>query len=313
MLPRSGLGILAFYALLCGVAYLLQLAPSIGIIVMVLGGMIWVGILIHLAMLHLAAASLTGTISRVWLVVPIAYYAAGYALHLVSVQQVQDRIAAIERANAATVIKAEQPFSFLEEGSGAFELLELYRADRAFIRRADGSVTTRYYAEGEACREANKDYNVEKRKEPFLLRANLPVRSLAKRQCIISQDGLLAEWHYRIMGEYLKEENDLLYRHFGSRWVVFDERSGAQLGSVEIGGFQALPPVQTVTAGCALDSGAARWVCGTSLMHELAFVPVGYRQRTDRGSRFIPINDPDTWEITPLARALSLEPRRVTD
>jgi hypothetical protein len=281
---------------------------------MVLAGMMWVGILIHLAMLHLAVASLVKIISRAWLILPIAYYAAGYALHVVSVREVQNKIAAIERANAEVVIKAELPFTFLEEGSsGAFELLELYRTDRAFIRQNSGAITTRYYAEGEACARANKDYYAEKSTEPFLLRANLPVRSATTRQCILMQDGLPAEWRYRIKGEYLVEEDTRYYRHFGRKWTVFDEKTGAQLVSVEVGGFKTLPAVQTVIAGCALHSGAARWICGTGLMREMSFIPVGYKKRSDRGNVFIPINDPDTWEITPLARALSLEPRKTTD
>jgi len=316
----SGSGILLFYALVCGGIYLLQAFPATGVILMFFGAMLWIGIAIHVAMAHLAIASLTKIISRAWLAVPIVYYVGGYALHLVSVRQVQEKIGEIERANAAVVIKVEQPFSFVSEGSpDTFELLERYRADRSFILQGSGTqaaVTARYYAKGEACDSANTVWFYEKRREPFLMRRDLFASYKGgdkTRQCILSQDGLAGDWRYRIKGEYINEREAALYRHFGSRWTVSDDRTGAKLVSVEVGGFNPLPPIQTVFAGCALNSGAARWDCAAGLMREGAFIPVGFKKRTDGGNNFIPTNDPDTWEITVLARALSLDLRQPTD
>jgi len=319
---HSGLAIVFAYFGICLAIYLIQVFPIPGVILMAMGGPAWIGFLVHIAMLHLGVAAISGFISRFWIAIPILFYAGGYALHLYSVELANDLRASIEQANAAAKVTIEQPFAFLSEGGGgAFELLEHYRVDRIFIRNGPDAtgkyqITTQYFAKGEPCDRANTGWWYEKRFEPYLMRKDLfPTYGPSEktRQCIISQDGLPAEWRYRIKSDYINTTSDFYTKRFGRKWTVIDERTGQNLLSVEVGGIKTLPPIPMIYAGCMLNSGAPSWDCNFGLMQGADFMAIGYKKRTDNGNPFIPTKDPDTWEISALARALSLELRRPTD
>jgi hypothetical protein len=318
---RSGLGIVLAYFFMGGAIFLLQLIPYTGIFVMFLGAIIWIGLLVHLAMAHLAIASLFGVISRAWIATPIVFYGAGFALHLLSVRLVNNEVAAIEAANAASAIKAEPPLSFLADISiDSLELLRHYRIDRILIRegsRANDPVTARSYARGEECSRANKGYFYEKRHEPWLLMSDLfpSYKGEGKsRQCIVSQYGVPAEWRYRISIEHAPNESSLFQR-FVRKWTVIDEPTGTKLLSVEAGGFKTLGPIPMFYAGCGLNSGAARWDCGAGMMHTSLLISAGYKPRISSSGGYAvrDVSDPDTLEVSALARALSLELRHPTD
>jgi hypothetical protein len=316
---RSGFGIVLAYFFLGGAIYLLQLFPVPGIFVMFLGAILWIGLLVHVAMAHLAIASLFGLISRAWIAIPIVFYGAGFVLHLMSTRHVNNEMNAIERANVASVVKAQPPLSFLADVStDSLELLRRYRIDRIFIRegnRVTDPVTVRSYARGEECNRANTQYSHEKRHEPWLFISDLFFSYKGEdksRQCIVSQYGVPAEWRYRITVE-LAPSDSLLFQRFIRKWTVVDDRTGAKLLSVEAGGFKTLGVIPMFYAGCSLNSGAARWDCGAGVMYASSLIPAGYKPRIGGGYGFGDMNDPDTWEISALARALSLELRQPTD
>jgi hypothetical protein len=79
-------------------------------------------------------------------------------------------------------------------------LIELYRVDRSFLRQGDGTITTQYYAHGGECDNDLQGYYYERRNEPWAFRKDIFYSYHGKktRQCILSQDGLPAEWRYRI-------------------------------------------------------------------------------------------------------------------
>jgi hypothetical protein len=132
------------------------------------------------------------------------------------------------------------------------------------------------------------------------------------RQCILLQNGLPASWHYRIEGRYLpRDKGDFTNERFGSRYSVIDEAGGKTLLTVETGTIGTLPPVQTITVICSAYSGAPR--CGFGLFPSSTLVPIGYKLPVAGIPHFVELEDPDTWEIGILARALSLQPRTRKD
>lgn len=316
---RSGFAIVLTYGFIGGAIYLLQLFPYTGILVMFLGAIIWIGLVVHLAMAHLAISALFGAIPRTWLAVPIVFYGGGFALHLLSVRLVSNEVAAIESANAASAIKAEPPLSFLADVSDSFDLQRRYRIDQIVIRegsRPTDAFTVQSYARGEECERAHGGYSHEHPHEPRLLISDLfPFyKGEGKtRQCIVSRSGVFAEWRYRIAGEY-EPKGSLLFQRFVRKWTVIDDKTDTTLLSVKAGGFKTLGPVPMFYAGCGLNSGAARWDCAAGLMHASLLVTAGYKAHISSGGYAVrDVNDPDTWEISALAHALSLELRQPTD
>ncbi len=73
LLRSGGLGIAAFYAILCGALFLLQWFPATGIFLMFLGGPIWIGALGHIMIAHLTLSVVARSIASVWFAAPLAY------------------------------------------------------------------------------------------------------------------------------------------------------------------------------------------------------------------------------------------------
>jgi hypothetical protein len=320
-LLRSGFFTVLCYGVAAAVACGLQLVPYLGWIVLAAGGPLWMGFLVHLMMLHLAGVGILGMISRAWLVLPLAYYGGGLVLHSVSLGRAHVEAEAIEQAAQRATFKVDQPFSFLNAASGGFELLKHYRIDRAFLRQGHGRITTQYFARGEACNDAIKN-----RQDAMRNRASKPLDqpslvidlfggyhdSDKTRQCILSRNDLPASWRYRIESQYLAEsEGDFINARFGSRYSVIDEITSATLLTVETGAIGTLPPIQTITAICSLYSGSLK--CRVGLLPSLTLVPIGHKLPPSGIPHFVELEDPDTWEIGILARALSLQPRTRAD
>lgn len=316
---RSGFLILLCYCAAAAAACGLQLVPYLGWVVLAAGGPLWVGDLVHLMMLHLAGGGIVGMVPRAWLIVPLAYYGGGFALHSVSLNRAHMEAEAIEQAAQQAAIKVGQPFSFLNAASGGFELLKHYRIDRAFLKQGDGRITTQYFARGEACNDA-----IRIRQDAIRDRAPFPRDQPSlmvdlfrgyhdqdkTRQCILSRNDLPASWRYRIESSYLPE-GDVINARFGSRYSVIDETSGATLLTVETGAIGTLPPVQTITAICSAYSDPLK--CQIGLLPCSALVPIGHKLAPSGIPGFVELEDPDTWEIGILARALSLQPRSRAD
>jgi hypothetical protein len=310
---QSGFFIILCYGLaavwVCG----LQLVPYLGWVVLAMWGPLWVGYLVHFMLLHLAGGAVVGTISRAWLIMPIAYYGGGFALHSVSLNRAHAEVNAVEQAAQKATIKVDLPLSFLNEaGAGGFELLKHYRVDRAFLRQAQGRITTQYFARGEACNDGIRNGRSAPRGQPSLL-VNLFHGDHDKdktRQCILSQDDLPASWRYRLERRDLLK-GDVINARFGSHYSVIDETTGAAVLTVETGTIGTLPLVQTIIVVCSLYRGALK--CDFGLERDPALVPIGYKLLRRGYAPFVELEDPDTWEIGILGRALSLEPRTPAD
>jgi hypothetical protein len=313
---RGGLAIVAIYAAVCGLIFLLQLFPGTGIFLMFMLAIMWIGVVINIAMIHLTVAALAGSIARSWLLVPIGFYGGGLAVHYWAVAAVAAQTQAIERANAAVTITASPPLSFFTNAGILIDLLELYRIDRMVQLRgknADSPATIYYYARGEEYERANPNYDYQKRDQPFLLRRDLfpDYKGADKtRQCILQKDGPPGEVPYRLEFEPQSAETYLIKR-FGTKWTVYDVKTGAALLSVQSAEFSVIEPIPLLLAGCGLVDSPPSWQCAVQMMKESTYTGAGYRPDSERS--VFRSRDPQSWDIGPLGRALSLQPRLPTD
>jgi hypothetical protein len=299
----------------------LQLFPIPGIYMMMIGGPLIIGMLMHLLMLHLGVAALLGSIGREWLALPFAYYAGGFALYLESGREASSLAAAINKANAAQVVSVQSPFTYLAHGVPALELLKRFRIDGAFIRgsiRGKTEYSSYYYAHGDECEAASKGFYFERRfSSPFRFDPDLfPSYSGADktRQCILLKSVETADPDFEIKDELDRSiPANVLLRQFIVSWKALDIRSNQVVASVQVGSVVPLPAIQTIIVGCGLNSGRASWDCGTSLMSGSDLVAIGFKKRTDGGNPFVPTGDPDTSNAAALGHALGLAPRLPTD
>ena len=72
------------YALVCAAIFGLQYLPPTGIFLLFLGGFLWIGVIVHIYVLHVSALAVGGAVSRWFLALPIAFYGAGLATGLYS-------------------------------------------------------------------------------------------------------------------------------------------------------------------------------------------------------------------------------------
>jgi hypothetical protein len=309
---RRGFKIVAIYALICAGIFLLQLFPLTGGFLMFLMAAAWIGVVINVAMIHLAGAALIGSIARLWIAMPLAFYVGGFAAHYWAAAEVRTQAQAIEQDNAAAVVTAGPPLSFFVKGVST-EFVELYRVDRLVLPQGNRPPTIYYYARGTECDSANNKYDYRKRDEPFLFRRDLffAYKGADKtRQCILQKDGPPGEVHYRIEAVSFSSETPLI-KSFGTKWTVYDAQTGGLLTKAESAAFRVITPFPFLLAGCGLVDNPASWRCDAGTMKESTHTGAGYRPDDDGG--FSRSRDPQTWELAPLGRALSLQPRQPTD
>ncbi len=308
---HSGFVIVAIYACICGLIYLLQLFPVTGGFLMFMMAIIWIGLVINVGMIYLAGAALVRSIALPWILLPIGFYVGGLAAHYRAVAAVTAQTEAIQRSNAAAIITVGPPLSFFVKGMFV-DLLELYRIDRLAAPRGNNPATIYYYARGEECDSAEK-YNYQKRDEPSVLRRDLfpDYKGADKtRQCILQKDGPPGKVPYRIEAALFSSETYLI-KGFGTKWTVYDVKTGAALTHAQSAAFRVIEPIPVLLAGCGLIDNPPSWQCDAQMMKESTLASAGYRpDSTTVGFRS---RDPQTWAIGPLGRALSLAPRLPTD
>lgn len=313
-----GLGLLSAYALLAVGAILLQAIPVLGIVLIIVGGPLWVGVLIHIALIHLTVRALSQKASRLWLAVPILFYVGGVAVHLASVNAANAEVAAINARNASLRLNVEKPFRYLRTGQHeSLSLMQLYKADRSFLVQNKNAITTYTYETGSACETANQRWDYKRRDEPYAAINDLfkhysgPNKT---RQCILSSEGLPASWRYRIHGQYTSPKNrpSWLFKRSGHDYEIIDDVENRVLGKIEYARISTFPIIPFVTAGC-ISVGSSRWECTLGPQTFATTVMAGYPKLARAKFPYRPSTNPDDWEITPLAKALGLEPRRPTD
>jgi hypothetical protein len=209
--------------------------------------------------------------------------------------------AAINAHNAAVRLIVDQPFRYLRDGNAeSFPLIEHYRVDRSFRREGAATITTTYYAHGADCDNALQGFDSQRRGEPWAFRKDIFYFYHANktRQCILSQDGLPAEWRYRITANYTYTDDraSSLFTRRGKTFEIFDERDKSMLGTIEVATFTSFPVVPLIVAGCGLNSSAAKWQCFWGLMKEGTSIAAGYKTRAADD----PQKNPFTPSLVPL-------------
>jgi hypothetical protein len=319
-LQQSGPRLFIAYVLLCVLIFALQFFSIPGfLLVMLFATALWIGLVVHVAMVHFAYLAVTRTISRAWLALPLGFYAGGYTLHVASIHAAEAEAAAINARNAGIRLAVDQPFRYFRD-YWLDPLIEHYRVDRSFTRDGNG-FNMIYYARGADCDNARQNYDYQRRNEPWLFRGNVFAYYPGDkaRQCILSQYVSSAEWRYRITGKLTSEKDQAfsLYDRYGRVFEIFDDRDKRMLGTVEVAAFRTFTVVPFIIAGCGLIGGPeAKWECGWGLMKGKTSIAGGYKLRAaddPQHNPFIPSLDPETWEVTPLARALGLVARQPTD
>jgi hypothetical protein len=315
---RGGAGIVAAYGLIAAVVLLLQWLPLTGNILIFVGGPLIIGALVHFILLHLGFAATTGAIARAWLALPFAYYAGGYALHVLSVREAEAAAAAIEKANAEQTYHADKPFAYLFTGLESLELLRRFKIDAAYSKEPSQSgpeYGAYSYAKASDCEKGSAGYHYANRyAQPFLWRSDLfPSYAGAgkTRQCILLQTVKEASPGYEI-----ELDRDmpapLLYHQDILKWTALDAKANKVVATVEVGSMTPLPIVQFIIAQCR-PSSALSGSCEASLMWSSRMIAFGYKKRTDDGNPFIPVVEAETSEAAALGHALGLEPRSPTD
>jgi len=72
------------YAFVATAIFMLQLIPITGLFLMFLLGLFWIGVLVHVFMIHITVLSISGALPRLILIFPGAFYAVGLAAGLYS-------------------------------------------------------------------------------------------------------------------------------------------------------------------------------------------------------------------------------------
>ncbi len=321
----SGSKIVIFYAAIAAIAYVLQLIPVTGIFLMIVGGPIIVGLLMHLMMLHLGAAAAGGyiarPIARPWLIAPVIYYGGGLVLHLLSVSQANNVAEAIAKANASQAAAVAAPFSYLANGIEGLELLKRFKVAAAYIRggnRNSPEYSMYYYARGDECESASPGFYYDRRfTSPFQWDRDLfPGHKGADkaRQCILMKSVETADPDYAVEHEYDRQSaRAALFRQYTETWTARDLRSRQIVARVQTGTLVPLPMVQTILAGCGLNSGNPSWDCAAALKPGSSRITAGYKPPPTGANRFIPSDDPETSIAAALAHALGLAARSPTD
>jgi hypothetical protein len=196
--------------------------------------------------------------------------------------------------------------------------MERYRVDRSFLRQSNGTITTSYYARGADCDNALRNSSVQRSNQPSVINRDIFYNYPAprSRQCILSQDGLPAEWRYRITADYIFEDDRYatLFKRYGKRFEIFDDQNKRLLGTIEVVSFVPISAVPWIVAGCNPGSSGANCIWylvkyGTPILAGLKARAASDPQK----NQYVPSRDPETWEITPFAKALGLELRQPTD
>jgi hypothetical protein len=86
------------------IAFVLQMIPMIGIVMMFVGAFLWSALLINLGMVGVTLEALIGRVSRWWLLLPLAYFGGYTAFTMTEYRSLSSLTAEFEKTNAAVQI-----------------------------------------------------------------------------------------------------------------------------------------------------------------------------------------------------------------
>lgn len=146
------------------VAYLLQISPFPGLIIMLLGGPLWVSLGIQATVLLFAADCLRGRLPRAWLALPVAFHAIGPALFLASAADAWRLRGALAAEEARYVFDPARHDILLGAGADhtARELIGAYRLESVYLEPVHNSAAyTRWRFEPACDRRAERQDDIQ--------------------------------------------------------------------------------------------------------------------------------------------------------
>ena len=284
--------------------FALQAFPFTGVFLMMLGAPLWSVLLINAGMIGTAAEAATGRVSRVWLILPLAFYGGYWTLAAQDHLRLNALSAAYDAANAGVDIPfdpARQSLAFVEEGSGGW-FTRNYALPVAYS--VNGNFPEGYLSH----RIMDAATCAKVRETPALSAAfvktswfhdgdSIRSRRLEKRFCSLS----MPERPERPLVQVSRREERTVDGSLPvtrvTTTVTMPDRTSFRL----MGGVAApLAWLPMPVVGCALNSAAPSWDCGAQFRRDRFTPIVSGRTRYERDSAV-------------LARALGLRPVPASD
>jgi hypothetical protein len=252
--------VIAFAA--AGLAYVLQLFWLTGMFLMMLGAMVWPGILVNVGMALLAIDCWLGKTHRALMVIPLAFFLFGIGLCAMSwfdagalARDIADRRAItpvrFNPAKQSLVIASDPRENQMYEGLQR-ELQSNFLIDTVFVQEDIGAHAASLVVPKAQC---PKD-------------VNFPV-SGARVGGILTWKGRPDNaCFFQIPRAPEKAQVTVRSAETTEKWGMFEAKiletqikGDGQTARTIIADTRVFPPIPLFIAGCALDSGAAKWRC----------------------------------------------------
>lgn len=255
--------------------YLLQRFPITGIFLMIVGAAFWSVILINLGVIGIGLEALVGRVSRLWLIVPLAYFGGYYLLYAKDQAALAGLRAQYARDNAGQSLPfdpARQDL-LIEKGKGdfhpgAFAFVQSFGLKRVF---EDGRVHFMGNAEACALLRGNDIYrSAGVYSFGFFTEGKVGRRRMVAGHCSIYAPGQPDKPVLRIVSDDVASKAGMAVRTQTLR--LRDEASGRAI-EVKTGTASPLKRFPMLAMGCALNSGAASWDCFIGFLRD-GFTPL---------------------------------------
>lgn len=262
---------------LTAIVFLLQRIPFTGIFLMFALAAFWSVILINAGFVGIGFEALTGRVSRLWLILPLAYFGGYYAIRATEQAKVVQMAAKLDRENAGKSIPFDPSRQDLviEKGKGdfhpsAFELVRNYG-----LRRAFEGARVYFMGDREACALVRGD-DVYRSAGLYAFgfhgEGKIGGRRLVEGYCSIYAPSTPDRPVVRVQSDQLTEKHGLLPARM-SRFRIRDEAARRDV-EVRAGTAAILKPFPMPVIGCFLNSGAPSWDCSAGFMRSRP-VPIG--------------------------------------
>ncbi|MEO7366084.1 MAG: hypothetical protein ABIW03_07175, partial [Sphingomicrobium sp.] len=258
------------------VVYLLQRFPITGIFLMIVGAAFWSVILINLGIVGIGLEALVGRVSRLWLIVPLAYFGGYYLLFAKD----QATLAALRAAYARDNAGQSLPFDparqdlLLEKGEGdshpgAFEFVQHFGLKRVF----ESSGRVHFMGNSAACallRSKDIYRSAGVYSFGFFGEGKVGKRRMVGAYCSIYAPGEPDKPVLRVISNEVKSKSGMGVRTQTLR--LRDEASGRAI-EVKTGTASPLKRFPMLAMGCGLNSGAPSWDCFIGFLRD-GFTPL---------------------------------------
>jgi len=304
-LPRGGNELALFTIAAMAVAailiYALQAFWPTGIILMMLGAMVWVNVPIHGGLIALSLFSWRRRVPRAWLMLPAAFYAGGLVIFAASYLDAVDHRRAVLAMNARVTLPTVSPVT-LFGGIGEQRFLRFFDVERLVLQDS-----VRWIVQGPVC-EQDAGFSYERRSEPRIISKYYGPegRRGGAKFCLAHQLflGDRSIWTGYQIDTDSRAGQRSIFLSLDETAISLRVVGGTGAGPETIidGAAYVTAPIPIFFAGCALISSRAKWACDLGVLKPIS---LPYYERPSGTLRFSSPNGADL----EVARALSLQPR----